>query len=72
MLHIVKQDLKLQKEKMKAAKKENEAVNTVTIAQIGIEDFMKVELKAAKIVECAVCIPARLAPERHECLAWQT
>ncbi len=39
-------------EKMKAAKKENEAVNIVTLAQIGIEDFMKVELKTAKIVEC--------------------
>lgn len=39
-------------EKMKAAKRENEAVNTVTLKQIGIEDFMKVELKTAKIIEC--------------------
>ena len=39
-------------EKMKAAKKENEAVNAVTLAQIGIEDFMKVQLKTAKVVAC--------------------
>ena len=39
-------------EKMKAAKNESEAVNTVTLNQIGIEDFMKVELKTAKIIEC--------------------
>lgn len=39
-------------EKMKAAKAENEAVNAVTLAQIGIEDFAKVELKTAKIMEC--------------------
>lgn len=39
-------------EKMNAAKKENEAVNTVSLAQISVEDFMKVELKTAKIVEC--------------------
>lgn len=37
-----------------AAKKaaEEEAANVTTISQISIEDFMKVELKAAKIVEC--------------------
>lgn len=35
------------------AEKENEkAENTVTAAQIGIEDFSKVELKAAKILKC--------------------
>lgn len=39
-------------EKMEASKKENEAVNTVSLAQIGIEDFAKVELKTAKIVDC--------------------
>ncbi|MBE6729882.1 MAG: methionine--tRNA ligase [Ruminococcaceae bacterium] len=39
-------------EKMKEAKKENEAVNAVTLAQIGIEDFMKVQLKTAKIINC--------------------
>ena len=37
-----------------AAKKaaEEEAANVTTISQISIEDFMKVELKAAKIIEC--------------------
>ena len=36
-----------------AAKKAAEAAaNIVTIAEIGIEDFVKVELKAAKIVNC--------------------
>ncbi len=35
----------------KAAEKEK-AENVATIAQIGIEDFMKVELTAAKIVDC--------------------
>ena len=39
-------------EKMKEAKKENEAVNTVKLAEISIEDFMKVKLKTAKIIEC--------------------
>lgn len=35
------------------AEKENEkAENTITAAQIGIEDFAKVELKAAKILKC--------------------
>ena len=35
-----------------AAKVAAEAENVATLAQIGIEDFMKVELKAAKIVAC--------------------
>ncbi len=35
-----------------AAKKEAEAENVTTMAQIGIEDFAKVELKAAKIIAC--------------------
>jgi len=35
-----------------AAKKAAEAENVATLAQIGIEDFMKVELKAAKITAC--------------------
>ena len=35
----------------KAAEKEK-AENVATIAQIGIEDFMKVELTAAKIIDC--------------------
>lgn len=39
-------------EKMKEAKKENEAVNIVKFSEIGIEDFMKIQLKTAKIVEC--------------------
>lgn len=36
----------------KAAKEAEEAANVATIAEIGIEDFAKVELTAAKIVEC--------------------
>ena len=35
-----------------AAKKAAEAENVATLAQIGIEDFAKVELKAAKIIAC--------------------
>ena len=35
-----------------AKKAAEEAANVATIAQIGIEDFMKVELTAAKIVAC--------------------
>ena len=35
-----------------AAAKANEAENIATLEQIGIEDFAKVELKAAKIVAC--------------------
>ncbi len=49
---VLEELAKEMEEKMKAAKKENEAVNAVTLAQIGIEDFMKVELKTAKIMEC--------------------
>ncbi|MBR2043561.1 MAG: methionine--tRNA ligase [Clostridia bacterium] len=49
---VLEELAKEMEEKMKAAKAENDAVNTVTLAQIGIEDFMKVELKTAKIVEC--------------------
>ena len=49
---VLEELAKEMEEKMKAAKKENEAVNTVTLAQIGIEDFMKIELKTAKIIEC--------------------
>ena len=36
----------------KAEKETEKAENTVTAAQIGIEDFAKVELKAAKILKC--------------------
>ena len=36
----------------KAAKEAEEAANVATIAEIGIDDFAKVELTAAKIVEC--------------------
>ncbi len=39
-------------EQAKAKKEVEEAENIATIAQIGIEDFMKVELKAAKITAC--------------------
>jgi methionyl-tRNA synthetase len=49
---VIEELTKEMEEKMKAAKAENDAVNTVSLAQIGIEDFMKVELKTAKIVEC--------------------
>lgn len=35
-----------------AAKKASQAENVATLEQIGIEDFAKVELKAAKIVDC--------------------
>jgi methionyl-tRNA synthetase len=49
---IIEELTKEMEEKMKAAKAENDAVNTVSLAQIGIEDFMKVELKTAKILEC--------------------
>ncbi len=35
-----------------AAQKENAVENVATIEQIGIEDFAKVELKAAKIIAC--------------------
>ena len=34
------------------AKAEKKAENVATMAEISIEDFMKVELRAAKIVEC--------------------
>ena len=49
---VLEELAKEMEEKMKEAQKENEAVNTVSLAQIGIEDFMKVELKTAKIIEC--------------------
>ena len=49
---VIEELTKEMEEKMKAAKAENDAVNTVSLAQIGIEDFMKVELKTAKIIEC--------------------
>jgi methionyl-tRNA synthetase len=49
---VIEELTKEMEEKMKAAKAENDAVNTVSLAQIGIEDFMKVELKTAKILEC--------------------
>ncbi len=39
-------------EQAKAAAEKEKAENVATIAQIGIEDFMKVELTAAKIVDC--------------------
>ena len=39
-------------EEQKAEKENVKAENTVTAAQIGIEDFAKVELKAAKILKC--------------------
>ncbi len=39
-------------EQAKAKKEAEEAENIAPIAQIGIEDFMKVELKAAKITAC--------------------
>ncbi len=49
---VLEELAKEMEEKMKAAKAENDAVNTVSLAQIGIEDFMKVQLKTAKIVDC--------------------
>ena len=48
---IGKQLFQYMEEKMKEAKKENEAVNIVKFSEIGIEDFMKIQLKTAKIVE---------------------
>ena len=39
-------------EQAKAAAEKEKAENVATIAQIGIEDFMKVELTAAKILDC--------------------
>ena len=39
-------------EQAKAAAEKEKAENVATIAQIGIEDFMKVELTAAKIIDC--------------------
>lgn len=49
---VLEELAKEMEEKMKEAQAENEAVNTVTMSQIGIEDFMKVELETAKIIEC--------------------
>ncbi len=39
-------------EQAKAQKEAEKAENIATVAEIGIEDFMKVELKAAKITAC--------------------
>ena len=44
--------LEIAEEQAKKAAEKEKAENVATIAQIGIEDFMKVELTAAKIVDC--------------------
>lgn len=49
---VLEELAKEMEQKMKEAQAENDAVNTITLSQISIEDFMKVELKTAKIVEC--------------------
>ncbi len=50
-LDLEKVMAEIEAEKEKAAKTEN-AENVVTMEQIGIEDFAKIELRAAKIIAC--------------------
>lgn len=50
-LDLEKVMAEIEAEKEKAAKTEN-AKNVVTMEQIGIEDFAKIELRAAKIIAC--------------------
>jgi len=52
-LKVMDDILEEQLKKAKQAKKEEKKVeNTVTIEQIGIEDFAKVQLKVGKVLEC--------------------
>lgn len=52
-LKVMDDILEEQLKKAKQAKKEEKEVeNTVTIEQIGIEDFAKVQLKVGKVLEC--------------------
>lgn len=52
-LKVMDDILEEQLKKAKQAKKEEKKVeNTVTIEQIGIEDFAKVQLKIGKVLEC--------------------
>ena len=52
-LKVMDEILEEEMRKAKAAKKEKEKVeNVVTVQQIGIEDFAKIELKVGKVLEC--------------------
>ena len=57
-LDLEKVMAEIEAEKEKAAKTEN-AENVVTMEQIGIEDFAKIELRAAKIIACEAIAKAK-------------